>query len=115
MCRSWKCGSPDASTTQAKFLDVGLFVSDTPVTPQCRKCFSEKLSFLQIPDAPDTGVADEGSGDGGNSSNTGGSSETCCSLTSHSMVDDGSGVMKIPDSSDDDLPIASSSSRARIR
>ena len=86
--------------------------------PPLPQVFFGKLSFLDIPDAPDTGCADEDASDCGDSSNTGGSSETCVSLSSQPMLDDGFGGMlaALPvESSEDDLPFASSSSRVKTR
>ena len=85
---------------------------DTPVSPHCRSCFANKLDFLKVPLAPDTGSADEvesGSGESGAASSSGGSSETICSNSSTELVQDEGGIMRPPNPidvlSDDDLPL----------
>ena len=71
VCNSWKCGSPDAAASQAIFLPLGTVVQDVPTTPNCRLCYSARLSFLRLPPVDEDGV-----GDPPNSSTSGGSSET---------------------------------------
>ena len=55
LCRRWECGSPDAASSLAKFMDKGTFISDCTITPQCRLCFASKLTFLKVPPGPDMG------------------------------------------------------------
>ena len=94
--------------TQAVFVRVGGFVPDTPVSPHCRSCFVNKLDFLEVPLAPDTGNADDGESGSGESS-SGGSSETNCSNSSTELVGDEVGIMRPPNPvdvpSDDDMPL----------
>jgi len=57
LCRRWQCGSPDAATYLAKFMDEGVFIADCTLTPQCRVCFAKKLDFLMVPPDTDMGLS----------------------------------------------------------
>ena len=101
VCRSWECGTPEDSHPFAKNLEVGVFLPDTAITPQCRICFSEKLKFLRVPPAElKTGAPASSSG-----------SDDDSSVTSMSMgSDDAHGVAPVIkeeaiDSSEDDKPL----------
>ena len=49
VCRGWECGTPDAPASTAVFCGMGVKIKDTPVTPQCRRCYAQNLSFLLHP------------------------------------------------------------------
>ena len=104
-CRRWKCGSPDTATPLAKFMNVGIFVPDCTLTPQCRICFSQKLGFLMVPPDSDMGCAPVGENDAVSSGHSSwDSSETVASFSSRS-ADERAAV--VSSASSDDAPLAS--------
>ena len=64
ICNSWKCGSPENAAGPASFIPPGKCLNDTPLTPHCRSCYSDRLSFLRIPTAaPAAAEAADGNAD----------------------------------------------------
>ena len=97
ICKSWKCAPPEDAAPQACFRPFGKVINDTAISPHCRSCYSDRLSFLRMPlpspniDGTTLGdndiVGDDALGDQASQSS---SSETC--PEGESSVEDDNGL-----------------------